>query len=80
MTADLEVRVQRRKAELVAKGYKVTDADVRRNIQKRDEDDMNRAESPLRQAKDALVLDNTKLTHEEQLEKVLRWAKERMIG
>lgn len=80
MTADLEVRVQRRKAELVAKGYKVTDSDVRRNIQKRDEDDMTRAESPLRQAKDAVVLDNTKLTHEEQLEKVLRWAKEKMIG
>jgi len=80
MTADLEVRVQRRKLELKAKGYKVTDADVRRNIQKRDEDDMSRAESPLRQAKDAVVLDNTKLSREEQLDKVLRWAKEKMIG
>jgi cytidylate kinase len=80
MTADIEVRVQRRKLELQAKGYKVKDADVRRNIEKRDEADMTREESPLTQAKDAVVLDNTKLTHEEQLEKVLRWAKEKMIG
>jgi cytidylate kinase len=37
-------------------------------------------ESPLKQAPDALLLDNTKLTREEQLEKVLRWAKEKMVG
>jgi len=80
MTADEDVRIQRRKLELQAKGYKVKDADVKRNIQKRDEDDTNRLESPLKQAPDALLLDNTKLTREEQLEKVLRWAKEKMIG
>jgi CMP/dCMP kinase len=80
MTADEDVRIQRRKLELQAKGYKVKDADVKRNIQKRDEDDTNRLESPLKQAPDALLLDNTKLTREEQLEKVLRWAKEKMVG
>jgi cytidylate kinase len=80
MTANLEVRVQRRKLELQGRGFKVTDADVRRNIQKRDEDDTSRLESPLTQAPDAVVLDNTKLTHEEQLQIALRWAKEKMIG
>jgi len=80
MTADLEVRVQRRKLELQGRGFKVKDADVRRNIQKRDEDDTTRLESPLTQAPDAVVLDNTNLTPEEQLAKVLRWAKEKMIG
>lgn len=80
MTADVEVRVQRRKLELQGRGYKVTDADVRRNIEKRDNDDTNRLESPLTQASDAIVLDNTKLTREEQLAKALRWAKEKMIA
>ena len=80
MTADLEVRVQRRKIELQGRGYKVTDADVRRNIEKRDNDDTNRLESPLTQAPDAVVLDNTRLSQEEQLAKALRWAKEKMIG
>lgn len=80
MTADPEVRVQRRKLELQGRGYKVTDADVRRNIEKRDNDDTNRLESPLTQAPDAVVLDNTKLNQEEQLAKALRWAKEKMIG
>jgi cytidylate kinase len=80
MTADLEVRVKRRKEELQSRGIKVSDSDVRRNLQKRDEDDTNRIESPLKKAPDAKELDNTKLTREEQLDIVLRWAKEKMIG
>jgi cytidylate kinase len=80
MTADLEVRVQRRKLELLGRGIKVTDADVKRNLQKRDDDDTNRLESPLKQAPDALVLDNTKLSTEEQLAIALRWAKEKIVA
>jgi len=80
MTADLEVRVQRRKLDLAEKGIKAKDAEVRKNIERRDNEDSTRLESPLTQAPDAILLDNTKLTREEQLEKVLRWAKEKMIG
>ncbi|HXB11246.1 MAG TPA: (d)CMP kinase [Bacteroidia bacterium] len=80
MTADLDVRVQRRKLDLEAKGIKAKDSDVRKNIERRDEEDSTRLESPLTQAPDAILLDNTKLTREEQLEKVLRWAKEKMVG
>ena len=79
MTATPEVRVERRKQELLAKGIKVKDADIKRNILKRDEEDSTRLESPLRQAPDAILLDNTKLTREQQLGIVLRWAKERII-
>lgn len=80
MTAEIEVRVQRRKLELMAKGIKVTDANVKRNLQKRDEDDSTREISPLKQAPDALVLDTTNLTRKEQLKIVLRWAMERIVG
>lgn len=79
MTADIAVRTQRRKEELMARGIKVTDADVRKNLERRDNEDTHRAESPLVQAPDAVVLDTTKLTPEEQLAKALRWAKEKMI-
>jgi cytidylate kinase len=80
MTADLDVRVERRKQELVAKGIMVKDADVRRNLQKRDDEDSTRAISPLKQAPDAVVLDTTGLTREQQLKKALRWAKEKMLA
>jgi CMP/dCMP kinase len=78
MTADVNVRVQRRKLEMEAKGIKVTEEEVRKNIQQRDEDDTTRKESPLRKADDALVLDNSNLTREQQLELTLGWARERM--
>ncbi len=80
MTADLDVRVERRKQELIAKGIMVKDADVRRNLQKRDDEDSTRAISPLKQAPDAVVLDTTGLTREQQLKKALRWAKEKMLA
>ena len=78
ITADIDVRTQRRKLELKAKGIKVTDEEVRENLLKRDKEDSSRKESPLKQAADALVLDTTHLTREQQLEKVIHWAKERM--
>ncbi|HTA81434.1 MAG TPA: (d)CMP kinase [Bacteroidia bacterium] len=80
MTADIKVRTQRRMLELKERGIKAKEQEVERNLLKRDQEDMNREESPLKQAPDAVVLDNTNLTHEEQLAKVLRWAKEKMIG
>jgi len=78
MTADENVRIQRRRLEMETKGIKVTEEEVRKNIHQRDEDDTTRLESPLRRADDALVLDNSNLTRERQLEIALQWAKERM--
>jgi CMP/dCMP kinase len=67
MTADPEIRARRRYDELVAKGQTVDLADIRENLIKRDLLDSTREESPLRQADDALVLDNSHMTPDEQL-------------
>jgi cytidylate kinase len=77
MTADPEVRVKRRFTELYATNPNITLEEVKHNLEMRDYIDSNRAESPLRQAEDAIVLNNSSLTREEQLEKVLGWVKER---
>jgi len=72
MTADNAVRTQRRLDELSSKGEYHTFEDVRRSLEKRDHDDTTRKESPLVQAEDAIVLDNTDLTKEEQLDFVIK--------
>ena len=68
MTADPKVRAQRRYDELTAKGDKVTLEQIERNVVERDKADMSRKISPLRQAEDAVVLDNSHMTVEEQME------------
>jgi CMP/dCMP kinase len=68
MTADEEIRIERRYDELKASGVDMDLADVRENIRRRDYIDTHREESPLRQAEDAIVIDNTNLTREEQLD------------
>lgn len=75
MTADNAVRVERRFKELVEKNPNITIEEVAENIQMRDYIDSNREVSPLRQANDAVVIDNTNLTPEEQLKKALKLAK-----
>lgn len=72
MTADNDVRTQRRLDELLSKGEYHSFEDVKQNLLKRDYDDTHRKENPLRQAKDAIVLDNTDLNKEEQLEYVVK--------
>lgn len=67
MTADPMIRAQRRAAEMEAKGDKTDIADVLRNLQERDYIDSHRKASPLTQAEDAIVLDNSHMTMEEQL-------------
>lgn len=67
MTADPDVRAQRRYDELTAKGYSISIIDIRQNLAERDHIDSTRADNPLTQAPDAIVLDNTELTPEEQL-------------
>ena len=71
MTADPEVRAKRRFDELVAKGLPVNMDEIRENISSRDYIDSHRDISPLRQAEDALLLDNSYLTREEQLNWIL---------
>lgn len=67
MTADPEVRAQRRLDELTAKGESHTLEEVMKNLQERDYIDSHRETSPLRQAEDAFVLDNTHMTLHEEL-------------
>jgi cytidylate kinase len=78
MTADNAVRVERRFKELFEKNPNITVEEVKANLEMRDYIDSHREISPLRQAPDALVLDNSKLTMKEQLAIALKWAKERL--
>ncbi len=71
MTADPMVRAGRRAAEMEAKGEKVNIDDVLANLRERDYIDSHRAVSPLTQAPDAVVLDNSEMTLDDQMEWVL---------
>lgn len=66
VTASAEVRARRRFDELTAKGQQVDFGEILRNVQERDYIDSHRAVAPLRQAPDALLLDNSSLTVAEQ--------------
>ncbi len=77
VTASAEVRAQRRFLELTAKGQTVAFEDILRNVQERDYIDSHREVAPLRQADDALVLDNSELTREEQMQWLLNRFEER---
>ena len=71
MTADVHTRALRRQIELHDKGAEVSLTEIEANLAKRDRIDSTRAESPLRQAEDAIVLDTTHLTIDEQVDFVL---------
>lgn len=68
MTADPDVRARRRYDELMAKGSPVSLEEIAANVRMRDHEDENRAVSPLRKAVDAVLLDNSHMTVEEQME------------
>jgi len=68
LTATPEIRAMRRYKELLEKEMEASLEDVTQNIQKRDRIDSTREDSPLRQADDAIVLDNSEITVEEQME------------
>ncbi|MCC7232347.1 MAG: (d)CMP kinase [Bacteroidia bacterium] len=78
MTARKEVRAKRRFDELNAKGFMVSFDEVMKNIEDRDRTDTTRKESPLVQAPDAMVLDNSDMTEQEQFEFALRWVRNLM--
>jgi cytidylate kinase len=71
LTASPEVRAERRFKELEAKGEKPIWEDVLADVNDRDYRDTHRAESPLRQAEDAVVVDNSHMTREEQMEYIV---------
>lgn len=73
VTAAPEIRADRRYKELQAKGENVQLEDIAANLKERDELDTTREESPLIQTDDAIVLDNSNLTPEGQLDLVLNW-------
>lgn len=68
MTASVDIRAKRRYDELRSKGVNVNLEEIRRNIVARDITDENRDISPLRRAEDAVILDNSRMTVEEQME------------
>lgn len=78
MTAKDEIRAQRRFDELKEKGIDDTFENVLQNLKERDYIDSTREESPLLKAEDALVLDNSDLSRDEQLEILKSWVEERV--
>lgn len=71
MTASVDIRAERRYKELKAKGDNVTLNEIKENISARDHQDETRTESPLKRADDAILLDNTYMSVEEQMEWVM---------
>jgi cytidylate kinase len=71
MTADTDIRAHRRAAELMTKGQTVDIEEVKKNLQERDYIDSHREVSPLTQAEDAIVLDNSYMTFDQQMEWVM---------
>ena len=78
VTASPDIRVQRRFLELSAKNSAITVEEISENLQHRDLIDTTREHSPLKQADDALVLDNSNMSREAQLDIALQWAQERI--
>lgn len=78
MTASPHVRALRRYKELSGKGENVFLEEIERNIEERDRLDETRKESPLRRAKDAVLLDNSEMTVDEQMEWVMKLIEERI--
>lgn len=78
LTASLPVRTERRQKEYLAKGKTFTWEEIQQNLQQRDHIDSTRADSPLIQPSDAVLIDNTNLSREEQLNMVLALCKTRL--
>lgn len=78
MTADIAVRVERRYMEMFEKNPNISIEDVKANLEMRDYIDSNREVSPLRKAADAIELDNSNISIEEQLQIALEIAKKKI--
>jgi CMP/dCMP kinase len=71
MVADINIRAQRRLEELTAKGIASTFEEIKTDIERRDERDSSRSNSPLRAAEDSILIDTSKLSIEEQAELII---------
>ena len=80
MTADPLIRAQRRQLELLEKGELIGLEEIAENLKMRDHIDTHRTESPLRQAEDAVYIDNSLMTLDEQVELVVRLADARITS
>lgn len=80
MTASAKTRAERRFQELIERGDKVKYEDVLKNVEERDYIDSNREDSPLVKAKDAIEIDNSRMTLDEQFNKILQLAKMTIEG
>lgn len=78
ITADAEIRAKRRYDEMISKGENPSFEDVLKNIETRDRIDMNRKDSPLKKAEDAIEIDNSNLTPKEQFEKIYQLVADRI--
>ena len=78
LTADVSERAKRRYLEFCAKGMECTIEEIEEDIRERDERDMNREHSPLRQAEDAVLVDTSNMTIDEVVEEILRLYRERV--
>jgi len=80
VTASAEIRARRRFDELIAKGENISYPEILKNVEERDRIDSTRKASPLRKADDALVLDNSNMSREEQMEWVTERVEEKLDG
>ena len=80
LTASKEVRTKRRFEELKAKGQNVSASAIQKNLLERDHLDSTRKDSPLKQAKEAILIDNSNLTQKEQLAMILALAETRIAA
>jgi len=78
VTAEIDIRADRRFQELKAKGIEGKLEDIRSNLRDRDFIDSTRKDSPLTQTEDAILLDNSNLDRASQLSKALEWAHEKI--
>ncbi len=78
VTADPSIRLERRYQELVQTNPTILKEEVAANLQQRDLMDSTRIHSPLKQAEDAMVLDNTNLDRAQQFELAMQWAMEKI--
>ncbi|MBC9913934.1 (d)CMP kinase [Chitinophaga varians] len=80
MTADIAIRVERRFRELYEKNKNISIEEVKENLELRDYIDANREISPLRKAEDAIILDNSQLSREDQMDLVMQWVEDATLA
>lgn len=80
MTADMDVRAERRRKELVKKGIEEDLAVIKENLKVRDQIDSSRKDSPLKMAKDAIEIDTSQLTLNQQIDKIVEMAEAKIYA